>query len=254
MIDIPLLIQSFREIIGWPYQSPGSNSEKGIDCSGAFVRGYRQQGQSIYHGSNTIFRQYCSQTGAIGNGTLLPGMAVFKQRSDGKEPSRYRGDGIGNLYHMGLVCSVNPLQIIHATTPKAKMDTKIGNWSHWGRLSAIDYTGETQEPQAPGEAYPTLRKGAKGESVTQLQVLLISAGYPLPKYGADGSFGSETVQAVMDFQRGNGLKADGVCGPDTWEALLKTPVQTLFTVTIQSLTQAQAKEVTEKYGGVITKQ
>lgn len=29
-------------------------------------------------------------------------MAVYKNRNDGKEPLDYVGDGIGNMYHVGL--------------------------------------------------------------------------------------------------------------------------------------------------------
>lgn len=144
------LIASFEEIIGWPYESPGSNDRNGIDCSGAFVRAYKLQGANIYHGSNTIFRKHCSSTGKIGSvADLIPGMAVFKRRDDGGEPSKYHGDGNGNLYHIGLVCSVKPLRIIHATTPVAKADSKIGNWSYWGSLTDVDYGGDVEDAPTP---------------------------------------------------------------------------------------------------------
>lgn len=144
-LDKQKLIKSFEEIVGWPYVSPGSNDQNGIDCSGAFVRAYMLQGASIYHGSNTIFRKHCSQTGVIdGVGSLEVGMAVFKRRDDSKEPDKYKGDGHGNLYHIGLVVSVSPLRIIHATEPVAKVDTKLNqdkdnDWRYWGKLSDIIY-------------------------------------------------------------------------------------------------------------------
>lgn len=145
MLDVQRLIQSFEEIVGWPYASPGTNDRNGIDCSGAFVRAYRAQGASIYHGSNTIFRQHCSETGKISSvSDLTVGMAVFKNRQDGGEPSKFQGDGLGNMYHIGLVVSVNPLRIIHATTPVAKVDTALGNWSHYGRLAKVPYESEGQ--------------------------------------------------------------------------------------------------------------
>lgn len=64
-----------------------------------------------------------------------------------------------------------------------------------------------------------IRKGSKGAEVKQAQELLMAAGYALPKYGADGDFGSETVTAVKDFQRAHGLEADGIIGTQTWAAL-----------------------------------
>ncbi len=124
------------------YVSPGSNDKNGIDCSGAFVRAFRLQGASIYYGSNTIFREYCSATGKIDSAAKFEvGMAVFKHRVSGAEPAKHRNDGCGDLYHIGLVTSVNPLRIVHATTPKAKVDTVLGNWSHYGFLKNVNYDG-----------------------------------------------------------------------------------------------------------------
>ncbi len=143
MLNVDLLCQSFQEIIGWPYKTPGTNDKNGIDCSGAFVRAYKAQNASIYHGSNTIYRQYCGVKGIINNVSVLqPGVAVFKHRTDGNEPDKYKNDGIGNMYHIGLVVSVSPLKIIHATTPVAKMDTTLGNWSYYGFLSDVNYASE----------------------------------------------------------------------------------------------------------------
>ena len=40
-------------------------------------------------------------------------------------------------------------------------------------------------------------------------------GFPLPKFGADGDFGTETQTALQSFQRENGLEPDGIVGPST---------------------------------------
>ena len=40
----------------------------------------------------------------------------------------------------------------------------------------------------------------------------------------DGKFGKDTEDAVVAFQKKNGLVADGIVGDNTWSALLKTPV------------------------------
>jgi len=68
-------------------------------------------------------------------------------------------------------------------------------------------------------SHATVRVGSKGSDVVTLQQKLLSLGYSLPVYGADGSFGSETLAAVRAFQKGKGLSVDGVCGPKTWAAL-----------------------------------
>ena len=57
--------------------------------------------------------------------------------------------------------------------------------------------------------------GSKGNEVVQLQNNLIKLGYKLPKYGADGSFGQETLNAVLQFQKDKGLEQDGIVGPAT---------------------------------------
>ena len=131
--------ESFREIVGWPYVSPGSNDRSGIDCSGAWCRCFSSYGLSIYHGSNTIWRTRLTSKGEIKSvADLKVGMAVLKRRFDGNEPDKYKSDGDGNFYHIGGVVSVNPLQIIHATPDVAKIDTKIGNWTHWGIIDKVD--------------------------------------------------------------------------------------------------------------------
>jgi len=54
-------------------------------------------------------------------------------------------------------------------------------------------------------------------SPKDLQKALMNAGY----YGGplDGSIGPKTKQAIMDFQRDNGLKVDGIAGSQTWSKL-----------------------------------
>ena len=77
----------------------------------------------------------------------------------------------------------------------------------------------------PGQAPPayeftrTLRRGDEGEDVRQLQQLLSEMGYDLT---IDGKYGRGTEQAVRDFQRQQGLGADGVFGPGTQAKLLGT--------------------------------
>ena len=134
MIDVQKLCESFENCLGWPYASPGSNDEKGIDCSGLFVKAFRDQGQSIYHGSNTIYREYLSRRGKISSEVdLQPGMAVFKWNS--RTPEKFNDD-LGDFQHIGLVTSVSPLRIIHASSVAGRVicDTKIGKWKYCGWL------------------------------------------------------------------------------------------------------------------------
>jgi peptidoglycan L-alanyl-D-glutamate endopeptidase CwlK len=52
-----------------------------------------------------------------------------------------------------------------------------------------------------------LKRGAYGDTVKRLQEQLA--------IGADGHFGPRTEKAVRDYQKKNGLVADGMAGPAT---------------------------------------
>lgn len=67
---------------------------------------------------------------------------------------------------------------------------------------------------------PVVRKGAKGNITKLIQKRLLSLGYDLGKYGADGDFGTDTYNAVVKFQKDNGLTQDGIVGQNTWRKLL----------------------------------
>ena len=65
-----------------------------------------------------------------------------------------------------------------------------------------------------------LKNGASGKDVKAMQILLEANGckgkMDSKRYG---SFGSKTEDAVKMYQKKNGLKVDGSCGPKTWAAL-----------------------------------
>lgn len=152
MLDLKKMIDSAHECIGWPYESPGTNDKNGIDCSGMFVKMYRDQGAKIYHGSNTIFREYCSETGEIHSAKDLQlGMAVFKCKpwTDADKGNKWYGTAPGNLSHIGFVTGVNPLEITHCTSPVAKTDSSIGKWAYWGKLKDVDYGGDPGPSPSP---------------------------------------------------------------------------------------------------------
>ena len=67
------------------------------------------------------------------------------------------------------------------------------------------------------ENYPTIRLNSSGNFVTILQYLLNQYGYNL---SLDGRFGTRTQNAVINFQKNNGLTQDGIVGRNTWQALL----------------------------------
>ena len=71
-------------------------------------------------------------------------------------------------------------------------------------------------------SYATLRPGARGSAVSDLQQALRRLGYY--RMTVDGVYGGGTAEAVRAFQRGCGLTADGIAGPKTLTALYGSPV------------------------------
>ncbi|WP_082209714.1 peptidoglycan-binding domain-containing protein [Fischerella sp. PCC 9605] len=64
---------------------------------------------------------------------------------------------------------------------------------------------------------PTLAIGQVSEGVRFLQqILILRYGYNI---AFDANFGSQTQQAVKDFQSKHNLVVDGIVGINTWRAL-----------------------------------
>ena len=70
---------------------------------------------------------------------------------------------------------------------------------------------------APNAEAAALRQGDRGEQVQWIQERLEDLGYEVGE--ADGVFGEETRQAIVQFQLSRGLDADGVVGAGTFYAL-----------------------------------
>lgn len=62
----------------------------------------------------------------------------------------------------------------------------------------------------------TLKIGTKGEDVRLLQTILHKEMYDIGRYGVDGDFGNDTLNAVKQFQSEKGLVVDGIVGQKTW--------------------------------------
>lgn len=202
------------------------------DCSGLPYRFYKDHGITIYHGSNSIWKYNLSHKGAITKGMKLPIGAAILTGTANDHP------------HIGILTSETTVTEAKGTLTGV-VHTLLSNkkWTYWGLFKNTEYDfipGEeikpvepaapaaptTPEPAKPAEPvqppkkYATLKKGYKGSDVQYMQTLLMKAGEPLPKYGADGDFGSETLKAVKDFQQKHGLVVDGIVGKNTWAELI----------------------------------
>ena len=130
------------------YRLGGSGADGTCDCIGLIIGalkrcGYKWPGT---HGTNWAARNAVQRVAQ-----LEPGAVVFKYRSRNDSgydlPDRYKsGSDLLDYYHVGYVLSVEPLEIIHCTSPgPIKRDTVIGKWRAFGKLKMVDYTVEKTE-------------------------------------------------------------------------------------------------------------
>jgi len=160
--------------------------------------------------------------------------------------------GTSTMSHTGMYYNGATLECSSGVQYFEKM--KANRWTHWA-IAACFKSGWTMPDKEPVKEEPvatvkTLKKGSKGEAVKKLQQRLLDLGYKLPKYGADGDYGNETVAAVKAFQKDWGLKQDGVAGPET-QKLLETAVPKVpekkYRVTISGLTKDQKDALVSQY-------
>ena len=67
------------------------------DCSGLFNWAFKQLGGYMYHGSDTMYRKYCTAKGNLSNGKrtdnlpLVPGTAVFVWKEADQKENEQKG-------------------------------------------------------------------------------------------------------------------------------------------------------------------
>ena len=122
------------------------------------------------------------------------------------------------------------------------VDVRTGGmtgWTHYAIPAGLYKEGEIPMDMVK----PTLRKGAEGDLVTELQTMLNAVGCDCGT--VDGKFGTKTQSAVKLFQSRRGLDPDGVVGRKTWAELEKatTPGEVTYTVTCYGMTFEQVMQI-----------
>ena len=140
---------------------------------------------------------------------------------DNGTKQRNRGIITGNYYMLYSVSC--PSVIVEAgfmtnlLEAKRMMDPdfqkEVGEESCKGVCKYLGVTYKTGKSRN----YPVIKKGSNGDIVNYLQYKLFSRLYNPGTI--DGIFGNKTFEAVKQFQKDNGLGADGIVGPKTWSKL-----------------------------------
>ena len=216
------------EKLGTPYRQ--------MDCQAFIEWCLRQCGlKKDLAGSNAWYREVM-KNGAVMTpeecvkqlGKVPAGAFLFIHAFDGGEPEKYRKDGLGNASHIGIATGRGE-GAIHSSASRGcvaesrfRNKTISGGWNRVGLWDRVSYDYATANSET-GASAPvtrlTLRRGSRGEAVKEMQMLLISKGYDLGRWGADGIFGKQTMKAVKAFQKDCGIRVDGVVGPVTYSRL-----------------------------------
>ena len=164
----------------------GDDGDNGYcDCIGLIIGAIRRSGGtwSGIHGTNYTVRNVVNYLTDTADG-LTVGEMVFKSRAPGEKyyalPVRYKqGEDLRDYYHVGVVMSVDPLRIVHCTSPGGiREDTKIGQWKHRAWCSLI---ADTQEETMTQQMIVTAKSGSsvnmrKSPSLTAALVRKIDIG------------------------------------------------------------------------------
>lgn len=204
------------------------------DCQAFVENTVKRAGGTIpdYRGSNDMFRNACSSIQPLKDAKkerfLVPGAVLFIHAMDGKEPSRYKPDGLGNAWHVGIYCA-GKYEVVHSSASRGAVvpSTLKNGWTHVGWLKAVDYGSTTKED--PMNNLSTLSLGSRGDNVRHLQERLIRLDYDVGiKTGADGIFGKATQHAIQQFQKDHALPVTGAWGAVDESTLAARFVQTPF--------------------------
>ena len=139
-----------------------------------------------------------------------------------------KGDNTGSSDHVGIVVSISgtSIKVIEGNKNNAvEYRTMTVGQKYIRGYGKPEFSSKaTNLTSSKGSAFTmklkTLRSGDNGEQVKALQILLMGRGYSLPKYGADGDYGDETVKAVKALQKDKNIKQDGIAGQETFSKLL----------------------------------
>ena len=132
----------------------------------------------------------------------------------------YYAGVVDGHYGSGTIAAVKTFQRSNGLTADGLTGrvtyNKLMSSSAVANSSSSNASSGSSSSTSTSNGYVKLQSGDKGEAVKSLQKALQKLDYNI---SADGSYGPLTISAVKQFQKINGLTADGVAGAKTQELL-----------------------------------
>lgn len=124
----------------------------------------------------------------------------------------WKSDSSGQHHRLGFCIAGGLIVEVCFMSSKSDMTAYADHYHELVLNLANALTGTVLEKRTVEPfAWPTLKRGSKGKLVVLVQEKL--------DIKADGDFGINTENALVKFQRANGLEVDGKVGPHTRKAL-----------------------------------
>lgn len=162
-MEVTKFLENVQKIVATnpTYRTGGDGSDGTCDCVGLIMGALG--GKFDLHSSNYFARfqmQYLDSL--LDESQLHPGSIVYKSRRDTsqlnaryQQGGRYYNGDLLDYYHIGVVTSVDPLEITHCTSygnvDGIDYDSNIHAWSFFGDLLDVEYDGIEDDPAEPEE-------------------------------------------------------------------------------------------------------
>ncbi|MBQ8617667.1 MAG: SH3 domain-containing protein [Clostridia bacterium] len=226
MIGVSGFVSKVRSIAtrDLTYRTGGSGKDGTCDCIGLIIGAMTELGHKKYdmHSTNYFARYQVLELKDVTQKDLFVGQILFRTReSTEKLNARYQRGGryyTGDLldyYHVAVVTSLNPLEIIECTeyggVSGIVVNTRFKNWQCGGRLRDVLYDGYEEERSTgmynakvttksgalnirewPEEG-PVIGKAPKGAAVEVLAEA--GDGWPKVRYNGVTGYASEAYLA-----------------------------------------------------------
>ncbi|NLD03123.1 MAG: hypothetical protein GX674_07430 [Clostridiales bacterium] len=121
------------------------------------------------------------------------------------------------MSHVGLSLGDGRVMDARGHT-RGVMLSQIGQYP-WTHYALVNLHEQEEDGEMESHMEQELLPGDRGERVKAMQTLLLQKGFALPRFGADGRFGKETLAALHEAQKRLGLDIGDGAGEALFIAL-----------------------------------